>query len=82
MADVDPSASIFLETVGKAPHGQRLKGRKILVVGGGQRDQPPDVEHSIGNGRAMSVLFAREVSNPSEYMHPPWCSKSGATYYR
>jgi len=60
MADVDPSTSIFLETVGKAPHGERLKGRKILVVGGGQRDQPPDVEHSIGNGRAMSVLFARE----------------------
>ena len=61
MADfVDPPTSTFLETLGKAPHGQRLKGCKILVVGGGQRDQPPDVEHSIGNGRAMSVLFARE----------------------
>lgn len=38
---------------------ERLAGRRILVVGGGQQDygieDPP-----IGNGRAMSVLFARE----------------------
>ena len=38
---------------------QRLAGRRILVVGGGQQDygieDPP-----VGNGRAMSVLFARE----------------------
>lgn len=38
---------------------QRLAGRKVLVVGGGQEnygvDDPP-----VGNGRAMSVLFARE----------------------
>jgi NAD(P)-dependent dehydrogenase (short-subunit alcohol dehydrogenase family) len=37
----------------------RLAGRRILVVGAGQQDygleDPP-----IGNGRAMSVLFARE----------------------
>ena len=37
----------------------RLAGRRILVVGGGQEDygieDPP-----VGNGRAMSVLFARE----------------------
>ena len=37
----------------------RLAGRRILVVGGGQQDHgladPP-----VGNGRAMSVLFARE----------------------
>ena len=36
-----------------------LEGRRILVVGGGQHDyglpHPP-----IGNGRAMSLLFARE----------------------
>jgi NAD(P)-dependent dehydrogenase (short-subunit alcohol dehydrogenase family) len=59
MADVDPSTSTFLETLGKAPAGQRLKGRKILIVGGGQRDQT-DADKSIGNGRAMSVFFARE----------------------
>jgi NAD(P)-dependent dehydrogenase (short-subunit alcohol dehydrogenase family) len=38
---------------------ERLAGRKILVVGGGQEnygiEDPP-----VGNGRAMSVLFARE----------------------
>jgi len=38
---------------------QRLSGRRILVVGGGQEnygiEDPP-----VGNGRAMSVLFARE----------------------
>lgn len=37
----------------------RLAGRRILVVGAGQRhtvDDPPPV----GNGRAMAVLFARE----------------------
>lgn len=38
---------------------QRLAGRKILVVGGGQEnygvEDPP-----IGNGRAMSILLARE----------------------
>ncbi|HEY3189193.1 MAG TPA: SDR family oxidoreductase [Solirubrobacteraceae bacterium] len=37
----------------------RLDGRRVLVVGGGQQDygieDPPP-----GNGRAMSVLFARE----------------------
>ena len=38
---------------------ERLAGRRILVVGGGQQDygieDPP-----VGNGRAMSVLFGRE----------------------
>ena len=37
----------------------RLEGRRVLIVGAGQQDwgmeDPP-----IGNGRAMSVLFARE----------------------
>lgn len=37
----------------------RLRGRRVLVVGGGQQDYGmPDAP--IGNGRAMSVLFARE----------------------
>lgn len=47
------------ESRGDAPARGRLKGRKILVVGGGQRvvDAATD---PIGNGRAMSVLFARE----------------------
>ncbi|MGE0046744.1 MAG: SDR family NAD(P)-dependent oxidoreductase, partial [Hyphomonadaceae bacterium] len=47
------------ESLGEAPGRARLNGRKILVVGGGQRvtDAASD---PIGNGRAMSVLFARE----------------------
>lgn len=50
------------ESRGEAPGRGRLKGRRILVVGGGQDtrglDDPP-----IGNGRAMSILFSREGSN-------------------
>ncbi len=47
------------EARGEAPGRGRLTGRRILVVGAGQQDygleDPP-----IGNGRAMSRLFARE----------------------
>jgi NAD(P)-dependent dehydrogenase (short-subunit alcohol dehydrogenase family) len=47
------------ESSGNAPGRSRLKGRRILIVGGGQRvfDAATD---PIGNGRAMSLLFARE----------------------
>ena len=47
------------ESLGEAPGRGRLKGRRILIVGGGQRvfDAATD---PIGNGRAMSLLFARE----------------------
>src|SRR5215468_4320124 len=47
------------ESRGEAPGRGRLQGRKVLVVGGGQRifDAATD---PIGNGRAMSMLFARE----------------------
>ncbi|HEY3829062.1 MAG TPA: SDR family oxidoreductase [Solirubrobacteraceae bacterium] len=48
-----------LNAYGAALGGERLAGRKILVVGAGQQDygleDPP-----VGNGRAMSRLFARE----------------------
>jgi len=47
------------ESRGTAPGRGRLMGRRILVVGGGQMDiGEPDTP--IGNGRAISVLFARE----------------------
>jgi NAD(P)-dependent dehydrogenase (short-subunit alcohol dehydrogenase family) len=56
---IDPSASLHAEALGRAKSHQRLMGRRIIVVGAGQRtivdEDPP-----IGNGRAMSVLFARE----------------------
>jgi NAD(P)-dependent dehydrogenase (short-subunit alcohol dehydrogenase family) len=47
------------ESDGKAPGRGRLKGRRILIVGGGQRifDAATD---PTGNGRAMSILCARE----------------------
>jgi NAD(P)-dependent dehydrogenase (short-subunit alcohol dehydrogenase family) len=50
----------FGETARGAAAGRgRLSGRRILVVGGGQQDHGLD-DPPIGNGRAMSVLFARE----------------------
>src|SRR6478736_10151964 len=56
---IDPSASLHAESLGLAKSHGRLAGRRIIVVGAGQRnvidENPP-----IGNGRAMSVLFARE----------------------
>jgi NAD(P)-dependent dehydrogenase (short-subunit alcohol dehydrogenase family) len=56
---IDPSASLHAEALGQAKNHGRLMGRSIIVVGAGQRtivdEDPP-----IGNGRAMSVLFARE----------------------
>jgi NAD(P)-dependent dehydrogenase (short-subunit alcohol dehydrogenase family) len=47
------------ESIGRAPARARLEGRRVLVVGGGQMDiGEPDTP--VGNGRAMSLLFARE----------------------
>lgn len=47
------------ESRGEAPGRGRLEGRRVLVVGGGQMEiGEPDTP--IGNGRAMSLLFARE----------------------
>src|ERR1700709_178948 len=56
---LDPSASLHPETLGQAKSNTRLAGRRIIVVGAGQRNIV-DEEPPIGNGRAMSVLFARE----------------------
>ncbi len=57
--DLDPSRQVHPETLGQAPGRGRLAGRRVLVIGAGQRaipeEQPP-----VGNGRAISVLFARE----------------------
>lgn len=61
-ADVRPERHVrppSEESEGRAPGRGRLKGRNILIVGGGQRifDAATD---PIGNGRAMSILCARE----------------------
>jgi NAD(P)-dependent dehydrogenase (short-subunit alcohol dehydrogenase family) len=47
------------ESAGEAPGRGRLQGRRILVVGGGQRTFDAATD-PVGNGRAMSLLFARE----------------------
>jgi NAD(P)-dependent dehydrogenase (short-subunit alcohol dehydrogenase family) len=47
------------ESKGEAPGRGRLAGRRILVVGGGQDDRG-EADPPMGNGRAMSILFARE----------------------
>jgi NAD(P)-dependent dehydrogenase (short-subunit alcohol dehydrogenase family) len=47
------------EARGEAPGRGRLAGRRILVVGAGQEDHGLE-DPPIGNGRAMSILFARE----------------------
>jgi NAD(P)-dependent dehydrogenase (short-subunit alcohol dehydrogenase family) len=53
------TTQLSAEALGSASGRDRLADRKILVVGGGQQSygmaDPP-----IGNGRAMSRLFARE----------------------
>ncbi len=55
----EPRRSFFNESTGHAPGRGRLAGRRILVVGGGQRDIE-DPDPPIGNGRAATILYARE----------------------
>jgi NAD(P)-dependent dehydrogenase (short-subunit alcohol dehydrogenase family) len=50
------------ESKGAAPGRERLVGRRVLVLGGGQMDIG-ETDTPIGNGRAMGVLFAREGAN-------------------
>src|SRR6478752_9155119 len=47
------------ETLGTAPGRGRLTGRRIVVIGAGSQPSP-DPEVTVGNGRAISVLCARE----------------------
>jgi NAD(P)-dependent dehydrogenase (short-subunit alcohol dehydrogenase family) len=47
------------ESKGEARAAGRLAGRRVLVLGGGQMDIG-EADTPIGNGRAISVLFARE----------------------
>ncbi|MBC7958169.1 MAG: SDR family oxidoreductase [Cytophagales bacterium] len=57
--ELDPSRQLHPETLGQVPGRGRLQGRRVLVIGAGQRVIPED-NPPIGNGRAISVLFARE----------------------
>src|SRR6476469_9076645 len=47
------------ESAGTAAGRGRLTGRRIIVVGAGSRPSP-DPEVTVGNGRAIAVLCARE----------------------
>ncbi len=47
------------ESRGEAPGRGRMAGRRVLVVGAGQGDYQQK-DQPIGNGRAISVLLARE----------------------
>ena len=47
------------ESQGTAAGRDRLAGRRILIMGGGQRSEGLE-DPPVGNGRAMAVLFARE----------------------
>jgi NAD(P)-dependent dehydrogenase (short-subunit alcohol dehydrogenase family) len=57
--ELDPSRQMHSEALGREPGRARLRGRRVVVVGAGQRDIPEETP-PIGNGRAISVLCARE----------------------
>jgi NAD(P)-dependent dehydrogenase (short-subunit alcohol dehydrogenase family) len=57
-----PLRQLFAGAFGAGERRGRLRGRNVLVVGAGQRPTPHP-ETTIGNGRAMSILFAREGAN-------------------
>lgn len=57
---IDPAQSMFAETLGQAPGRARLAGRRVVVVGAGQRPTPPGESVPVGNGRAIALLAARE----------------------
>jgi len=57
--ELDPSRQMHSEALGREPGRGRLRGRRVVVVGAGQRDIPEETP-PIGNGRAIAVLCARE----------------------
>jgi NAD(P)-dependent dehydrogenase (short-subunit alcohol dehydrogenase family) len=58
-ADAPVEPELPDEVLGRAPGRGRLTGRRVLVVGAGTRNSD-DPQAPIGNGRAISVLAARE----------------------
>jgi len=54
-----PEIQMHAEALGIAPSRQRMMGRHVLVVGAGQRACDGD-DAPVGNGRAISILAARE----------------------
>ncbi|AKJ29368.1 SDR family NAD(P)-dependent oxidoreductase [Caldimonas brevitalea] len=61
MLETRPDRQLYDPALGQAAAAGRLAGRRVLVVGAGQRPSPPDEpEPPVGNGRAIAVLCARE----------------------
>ena len=56
---VTPGQQMFEPALGSAPGLGRMKGRRILVVGGGQR-KTVDEDMPMGNGRGISLVLGRE----------------------
>jgi NAD(P)-dependent dehydrogenase (short-subunit alcohol dehydrogenase family) len=57
--DVSRMPDLPLESRGEAPGHGRMVGRRIVVVGAGQTDFHM-ADQPVGNGRAISILLARE----------------------
>jgi hypothetical protein len=71
----DPMRQVFAEGLGVAPSLNRMRGRKILVVGGGQRTIP-DPDPPIGNGRARARVLSAST-NPMKPRRPSATSSRG-----
>jgi NAD(P)-dependent dehydrogenase (short-subunit alcohol dehydrogenase family) len=56
---LDPRSQLFEPALGQARSAARMAGRRVLVVGAGQR-RTEDPDAPVGNGRAIAVLCARE----------------------
>lgn len=56
---LNPTRQLFAPSLGQTGTQRRLQGRRIIIVGAGQRSHP-GAEGLVGNGRAISLLFARE----------------------
>jgi NAD(P)-dependent dehydrogenase (short-subunit alcohol dehydrogenase family) len=57
---IDPKRQVFEEALGAAPSRNRMAGRAVLVIGAGQRRLEGEPMPPVGNGRAISLLCARE----------------------
>jgi NAD(P)-dependent dehydrogenase (short-subunit alcohol dehydrogenase family) len=58
-AAIDAARQLFAPALGHVRRGGRMAGRRVLVVGAGQR-RTGDVAPPVGNGRAIALLCARE----------------------
>jgi len=55
----DTELHLHAESEGRAPGRGRMAGRRVLIVGAGQRAVETEGD-PVGNGRAMAILCARE----------------------